>query len=494
MTDTTSRDDLIPGLANMSFAEVNARMSELILEERRMSAEVNDLIRNAAIRGQSELDDGAKNRADNLERGMKRRQAAIELLRSRFNELISNNAVTVERGDGSDTAPTSPSLARGGDNALRRLETLERQGRLPDFAAERVEALVVSGDSISRNLAGQWVERAGADEYLSAFAKLCADPVRGHLLWSEPERAAYERVAELHSQMRAMSTGSTAGGEMIPLTLDPAILLTNDGSINPLRRVSRVVQTVTNSWQGVTSAGATSEWKTEAAEAADGSPALAEAPIPVYFGDSFVPYSFEIGMDALGFLDQLTRVLVDSADNLMATAYTTGPGSTAPTGVITALDGTASEVTPTTGETFASADVYKVQNALPARFQGRAQWAADIPTINTMAQFETTNGARLFPELGEGRLLRRPINELSNMKSTADINTAATADNHILLYGDFSNFVIVDRIGTTLEFIPNLIGDNGRPTGQRGAFLWFRTGSDVVVNQAFRVLNVATTA
>jgi predicted phage gp36 major capsid-like protein len=47
--------------------------------------------------------------------------------------------------------------------------------------------------------------------------------------------------------------------------------------------------------------------------------------------------------------------------------------------------------------------------------------------------------------------------------------------------------VIVDRIGTTLELIPNLVGATRRPTGQRGALLWFRTGSDSVVDNAFRL-------
>jgi predicted phage gp36 major capsid-like protein len=54
--------------------------------------------------------------------------------------------------------------------------------------------------------------------------------------------------------------------------------------------------------------------------------------------------------------------------------------------------------------------------------------------------------------------------------------------------------VIADRIGTTVEFIPQLFGANRRPTGQRGVFMWFRTGSDSVADNAFRVLNVATTA
>ena len=61
------------------------------------------------------------------------------------------------------------------------------------------------------------------------------------------------------------------------------------------------------------------------------------------------------------------------------------------------------------------------------------------------------------------------------------IYAAATENNYVLCYGDCSNFVIVDRMGTTIEPIPNLVGTNRRPTGQRGALLWFRTGSDAVV-------------
>ncbi len=79
------------------------------------------------------------------------------------------------------------------------------------------------------------------------------------------------------------------------------------------------------------------------------------------------------------------------------------------------------------------------------------------------------------------------------MKSTDDIDATKTEDNHILAYGDWSQFVIADRIGSTIEIVPQIFGANQRPTGQRGAFLWF-VPADVVVDEAFRVLNVATTA
>lgn len=75
------------------------------------------------------------------------------------------------------------------------------------------------------------------------------------------------------------------------------------------------------------------------------------------------------------------------------------------------------------------------------------------------------------------------------------INAAATENNYMLIYGDVARgFFIVDRVGSTLELIPNLVGANQRPTGQRGALLWARTGSEVVVPQALRLLDVPATA
>ena len=75
------------------------------------------------------------------------------------------------------------------------------------------------------------------------------------------------------------------------------------------------------------------------------------------------------------------------------------------------------------------------------------------------------------------------------------IVTTATANNYVMIYGDVrAGFVIVDRIGSTLELIPNILGSNQRPTGQRGALLWFRTGSEVVNTAVLRLLDVPTTA
>jgi HK97 family phage major capsid protein len=64
-----------------------------------------------------------------------------------------------------------------------------------------------------------------------------------------------------------------------------------------------------------------------------------------------------------------------------------------------------------------------------------------------------------------------------------------TANDYSLLSGDFNQYIITDRIGTTIELIPTLFGASLRPTGQRGFHMHWRTGGDVVIPDAFRLTN-----
>jgi HK97 family phage major capsid protein len=375
---------------------------------------------------------------------------------------------------------------------MRVLERTSKAGDLPDHAATTVERMLGTPDG---SWTARWAVATGDEAYRSAFVKLMGDPERGHLLWDAREQEAFRRVAAVQAEQRAMgeSAGGT-GGYMIPLVLDPAIMLSSDGSANPLRQISRVVQTTGSQWTGVTSQGVSAEWVGEGNQVADASPTLTAPNIPVHKGDSFIPYSFEVGMDAPNFLAEIQKLLVDAADQLMSAAYTTGTGTGQPKGIVTALAGTASEINGSGTEALVSADVYTLQSALGPRFQPNAKWTANLSILNALRQFETANGSLKFPSLQDvpPHLLGRPVFENSNQDGS--INPAVTASNFVVLYGDFSNFVIVDRIGSTLELIPNLLSTtNGRPTGQRGALLWFRTGSDVVNVNGFRLLDVPTT-
>ena len=99
-----------------------------------------------------------------------------------------------------------------------------------------------------------------------------------------------------------------------------------------------------------------------------------------------------------------------------------------------------------------------------------------------------TNESIVDDSLPIPKALGWEIHQNSSMDSTL---TGAAAD-YLVLSGDFQQFAIVDRIGTTIELIPALMGANRRPTGERGFWCHFRTGSDVLIPDAFRLTNYST--
>jgi HK97 family phage major capsid protein len=307
---------------------------------------------------------------------------------------------------------------------------------------------------------------------------------RAGLEFTPAERAAFDRVTRLKGEQRAMSLTDSSGGFLVPFELDPTINIVSAGSVNPLLAIADVKTVVTDVWHGVSSAGVVSEWLAEAAEASDGSPALGEPEIPCYKASSYVPFSVELMGDAVALLSEVTKLMNDGMTQLLNTAFTTGSGTGNPTGIITALTGGSSVVNTGTGGTLAASDVYAVQSSLGPRFQGNARWVGNLAILNALRQEETTNGALKFPSLQNDppTLLARPVHELSNMDNTI------AANKNLLVYGDFSQYVITQRVGSSLELIPHLFGSNRRPTGQRGVWLWARYGADSVNDNAFRLL------
>lgn len=284
-----------------------------------------------------------------------------------------------------------------------------------------------------------------------------------------------------------MSLTDSAGGFLVPFEIDFSVNIVSAGSINPLLQISRVVSTVTDVWHGVSSAGVVASWDAEASEVSDDSPTFGEPSIPNYKAAAFVPFSIELAGDAQSLVGEIGKLVNDGITQLLNEALTTGSGTGSPTGIITALTGGSSVVAAGTADTVAASDVYALQSSLGPRWQGNARWAANLAILNLLRQQETSNGALLFPELRatEPTLLGRPVHELSNMDGTLG---SGAGNDAVLLYGDFQNFVVSQRIGGAVELIPHLFGANRRPTGQRGMYAYARYGSDSVNDAAFRLL------
>jgi HK97 family phage major capsid protein len=319
------------------------------------------------------------------------------------------------------------------------------------------------------------------DAYRSAFMK--------GVTQTAPAFTADE--ARALDEYRAMNEGTGAdGGFGIPVLIDPSIILTSGAAAAPVLDLARVVTITTDEWKGVSSEGMSWSYDGEGTEVSDDSPTLAQPTIPVYTARGFIPYSIEVGSDYPAFAAEMRRLLDQGYIDLVASQTITGSGSSSPTGIFTALDANTNvEVVVGTDGAFSAPDVLKVWKSLPERYRGNATWLMNVDVENEVRSFADGSAQAYYTvDLaagGIGTLFGRPI----RTTDYAPEFTGTTGAANILVVGDFSNFVVAQRAGMSVELIPHLFATgNNRPSGQRGWFAYARHGFDSVNDLGFRLL------
>lgn len=328
--------------------------------------------------------------------------------------------------------------------------------------------------------------RCGSPTYARAFGK----KAMGHGLTTDEERALSSGVG-------------SAGGFAVPITIDPTLIPTSNGVVNPLRALARKETIVGLEYRGLTSGAVVASYVPEGQEATDNSPTLAQPDVFVERAQTFIPYSIEIGMDWNGLQAGMAKLIADAKDVVEGLKFTLGAGhgSNEPSGLIT---GATSTVSAGGSSSFAIADLYALEEALPPRFRPLGQFFGNRHIYNLIRQFGQNANQNLWMPivspaggpLSQGlanepfglggnlgqKLIGYGTNEVSDM--TTSINTGSK----VLAIGDPNYYLIVDRIGLTVELIPHLFGANRRPTGQRGMFAYWRNTGVVVDPNAWRVL------
>lgn len=471
---------------NMTTEERAARQSEI----RARLAEIDTEYAGAA------LPDEVRTEWDSLLAEDTSHQAAIDAQESRREQLA---ALAEKRDAGEPGRPGTPAFHKRAENiydlnevrqsANGSVEDLTR--RMRDNAKRAVELATFPGVA-SREDAQARVERAltkiddeqgtlarrilttGSPTYDRAFGKMIAQ--RG------------ERGLSAEEQ-RALALGVDAeGGFAVPFQLDPTVILTSDGVIDPLRQLARVEQIVGKEWQGLTSEGITVTRKPEAAESTDDSPSFDQPAVGTSRVDGFVPFSVEIEGDWSAMRSELTMMLADAKATEEADSFVNGTGATLgngklPEGVLVG----ANIATNTDSGALTRDDLYRIKNALKPRFRANASWFAEGSFYDACRSLNEHGD--VWAELAgdkNPRLLNKFTYEASEMPSFSTVTGSKLA-----IFGDFKRgFIIVDRVGMSVELVPQVFGANRRPTGQRGIWAFWRNGSKVLVPAAFRVLTV----
>lgn len=373
-------------------------------------------------------------------------------------------------------------LAATRDAAHRAVDGMYERGALPERAGYHLTDLI---DRDKFGLDSAYIEAVSSPAYEMAFSKQLTTGGASAVLEAD-EAEAMQRVGRSMAQ-RAMAVGEGAtGGFAVPASLDPTVLLTNDGAVNPIRELATVSTITTNKWQGVASAGVEAEFAAEAAEAEDGSPELSQPEITPERASIWVPYSAEVGMDWPGLAAELGKLFADAKSVKEAEVFATGKGEESiPQGLIT---GATKLVETATKEVVVAADIYSLQEKLAPRWSGRATWLGANKVANQIHKFVAKGDTEEAALMSENRdaILGKPFREVSTMSAKT-----TTKNEKVLAYGDIgSAYRIVDRLGLTVEPVAHVFGENQRPTGQRGLFAWFRVGAKVVIGDAVQVLKI----
>ena len=319
-------------------------------------------------------------------------------------------------------------------------------------------------------------------DYITAFSKLVTG--RAAFLSEDEKRAA-------------MAVGTnTAGGYLVPTHLDPTLIMTNSGTSNVIRSISRVVTLTdgSNVWNGVSTAGSTASWDAELTEVSDDTPTFDRVSVPVYSAKSLLQTSIEAFEDIAGLTSDAVMILTDARDRLEGAAHAVGTGSGQPTGIFTALDANTNvEVLATTAGTIGLVDIHGLYRAVPVRWRSRGTWLMNPLYSLAIKALGSAVSASYTTDLTQpvaDRLLGRPLVESDDAPSTQ----TTTAHDNMIVFGDFSNYVIVDKPGSAaIEFIPHMFNTaNNLPDGRRAWYMHWRNGADSVNDLAFRLLQDKT--
>lgn len=362
----------------------------------------------------------------------------------------------------------------------RALAAIERMPCANDGVRQAATQIIESFDDSDAKLARLCLATS-SPAYMRAWSKLARGA--GH----EITRDEQDALSHTRQSTRAMSLTDAAGGYLVPFQLDPTVIITSAGSLNQIRRVARQVVATGDVWNGVSAGQVTWAFAAEATEASDNAPTFAQPTINLFKAQGFVPISIEALEDEANVAAEVARLLAFGREALESDKLINGSGTNEPRGVITSIPAP-QQVTAASATALVIGDIYKPDNALPARYRASAAWLAHRVIYNVIRQFDTAGGAGLWVQLqGDvpGQMIGRGAYEAEAMSS------ALTTGQKVLLYGDFENYVIADRIGMTVEFIPHLVGTNRRPTGQRGWYAYYRVGADTVNVDGFRLLKMA---
>ena len=340
------------------------------------------------------------------------------------------------------------------DLVVKKTDAAKRIAERMNWATtERTESKDHAIYLLDKDYTGELAERminAGSKAYERAWSKYAAGKAIGGLTFEE---------------QRALQLGSDPdGGFAVPVQLDPTVIWTSAGVVNPIRSLATVKTITGKEYQGVTSGGTTVSRSLEGAEFAENTWTLGQPTIRTERVTGYTTFTYEAeAWNAIR--EEIVFALRDAKDREEAESYTNGNGtSPAPFGLVS-THAAPNLVDTAVTAAFSDVDLYAVKEALDPRYRAGAVWMMDEGIVHQIRMWAQNDGPDLIQRIdgpNPDRLLGFSVHENFNMSS------ALTAGTKIAVFGDLKGYYIVDRVGMSIEVNQMVLGPNRRPTGQRG--------------------------
>lgn len=204
---------------------------------------------------------------------------------------------------------------------------------------------------------------------------------------------------------------------------------------------------------GITNA----KWKGETQTQEGSEPAFGQEEVPVKELNTFVDISNQLLADSAGQAEAEVRLaLAEDFAKKEGTAFVLGGGHLDPEGV---LVNAGIEAINSGGAATVTADaLITLFYDLPATYRNAGAWAMNSTTLGTLRKLKDGNGNYLWqPGLAGGQpdtILGRPVVDMVDMPDVS----AGTLP---IIFGDWSGYRIVDRVGLSILVNPYLLATEG---------------------------------
>lgn len=374
-----------------------------------------------------------------------------------------------------------------------RHDAFEIKGEDEDPVAIVVKSLTELKTSVDERL--QAVEaKADTTALAGRLDRLEARINRGGGSQADPDKevarkafAAYLKLgtAAPAEDLKALTVSSDPqGGYLAPAEMSTEFIR-NLVEFSPVRSVASVRTTGAPSViyprrTGVTNA----KWKGETQAQEESGPGFGQSEIAVKEINTFVDVSNQLLADSAGQAEAEVRLaLAEDFGQREALAFVAGDGVLAPEGI---LNSGGIAYSPNGHATTLAADaLITLLYALPATYRNAGAWAMNGTTLATLRKLKDGQGNYLWqPSYQAGQpetILGRPVVEMVDMPDIA-------SDAFPILYGDWSGYRIVDRVGLSVLVNPYIRATEGitRVHATR------RVGGGVLQAAKFRKLKMAT--